>query len=209
MAMSNPQNNRYSNANGNPRGYDTTQPIDLGRVSPAAPASSREEKTSYACEAPYPTIQVSERNPKYAQIVMTYLASQNSELTSVTQYCYQNWILLAKHPKLAKDLSGIAKVEMHHIDILGQTALLLGGDPHFVYPAARRYQHWNSYFLSSVKTPKEILKLDIESEHNTIQAYMTQAEKITDPQLAAIFKRLSLDEEVHLQLFRKHLETIS
>lgn len=209
MATPHTPNNRPS-PKGVPRKFDKSQPFSLHQPFPQAPVIPQKEgKNRYACEAPYPPIQVGEKNQNYAQTVSIHLASAHSELSAILQYCYQNWILLAPYPNIASDLAGISKVEMHHLSILGRTITLLGGDPRFIAPSQNHLQPWNSNFLSYEKQIKSILLLDIQSEHDTIHAYMSLAEKLKDPYLAAIFKRLSLDEEVHLNLLRQHLGNFS
>ncbi len=166
------------------------------------------DKPTYACEAPYPPIQVAERNPRNLQYILPYFAAPHGELTALTQYCYQHWVVDAKLPDLSRDLMGISKVEMHHFDIFGRLIVLLGGDPKYAYLRNNRAAPWNGFLLSYQKDPKEMLLMNIKAEQDTINSYLRLAKELKDPYLCAVFKRLALDEEVHLNLFRKHLNEL-
>ncbi len=166
------------------------------------------EKTAYACDAPYPPVQVAERNPRNLQYILPYFAAPHGEFTALTQYSYQHWIVDAKLPELSRDLMGITKVEMLHFDIFGRLVILLGGDPKCAYLRNNRATPWNGFLLSYQKDPKQMLLMDIKAEQDTINSYLRMSQELKDPYLCAIFKRLALDEEVHLNLLRKHLNEL-
>lgn len=166
------------------------------------------EHVSYACDAPYPPIQIANKNPRNLQTILSFFSSPQGEFTSLTQYCYEHWILSTKYPELSQDLMGIAKIEMYHFDILGQLITLLGGDPKYAYLRNNRATPWNGFLVSIQKEPKSMLLFNIKSEQDTINNYLHLSKELKDPYLSAIFKRLALDEEVHLNLFRKHLSKL-
>lgn len=72
--------------------------------------------------APYPPVAVREKNPFYAALLAEDFAAATGELTAIHQYVYQSWIF-------AQRRYDIARVEMLHLDILGQLITLLGCVP--------------------------------------------------------------------------------
>ncbi len=52
-------------------------------------------------------------------------------MTAITQYLYQHFILDERRKSLASTLECIAKVEMHHLEIVGELITKLGGNPLF------------------------------------------------------------------------------
>ncbi|MBS1328178.1 MAG: rubrerythrin family protein, partial [Oscillospiraceae bacterium] len=84
-----------------------------------------------ADSAPYPPLKVTGPNIQAACRLSQALAGAKSEMTAIMSYEYQHWILASCRPELAVTVFRIAKVEMHHLDMLGQLIVLLGADPRF------------------------------------------------------------------------------
>ena len=84
----------------------------------------------YASPEPYPAVQVSAPNLTYAQMLSMPFASAKSELTTITQYTYFNWVLEPDWADLAAVYQKVAQVEMRHLHLLGQLITALGGQPH-------------------------------------------------------------------------------
>lgn len=87
------------------------------------------EKIPVAASEPYPPIKVEGKNHHYAQLLGQDLASSWGEMSAIYGYLYQHWILNKPQAALQTVLFRIAKVEMHHLNILGQLIRMLGGDP--------------------------------------------------------------------------------
>ena len=86
------------------------------------------EHTLYACELPYPEVEAAPCLAD-AKLLMPDYGGPQGELTAVTTYCFQHYITSASRPELAEALAGIAKVEMRHHALLGETVFKLGGYP--------------------------------------------------------------------------------
>ena len=151
---------------------------------------------------PYPPVKAARRNPRYAEMILPALRAQSSELTAVTTYIYQNWIFFKKYSSLADTLMKIAKVEMHHMQLLGTLVSLLGGDPRF---AEDPCQCWNGDALDYTKDLHHALKSNMEAEEAAASFYLETASKIQDPFVCAVLNRIAMDEKVHVQIFRHYL----
>ena len=80
----------------------------------------------YADSAPYPPIQVCGRNPRYASAILSNVGACNSEISAVSLYFYNSLITKEYGGDISECFHHISIVEMHHLDIFGQLALLLG-----------------------------------------------------------------------------------
>ena len=74
----------------------------------------------FCCDLPYPPVEVTCPDPACVPILRDLYAGQRSELGAITQYCYQSFLLGLRDEELSGMLRGIAIVEMHHLEMLGQ-----------------------------------------------------------------------------------------
>lgn len=79
-----------------------------------------------AADAPYPPLEVNGPNHQIVRMLAFDLASDKSEMTSVTQYMYQGWALDRAFAGIARTLERLAQVEMRHMQILGKLIRMLG-----------------------------------------------------------------------------------
>jgi bacterioferritin len=149
---------------------------------------------------PYPAITVEGPNREYAEILMGDYAGKDSELTAILQYIYGN--LVSSNVEVAQLLMCIARVEMHHFHMLGETIKLLGVDP--------RYQHmgkyWNASFVKYERDTCKILHANREDEMAAIREYRRQAARIADTNVKELLLRIARDEEVHARLLGEAIE---
>jgi bacterioferritin len=109
-----------------------------------------ETPSIYKCAypAPYPEVRVAGPNPKYAQLLLEDYAGMVSEMTAVTQYSYHHFVLEDENREAADLLSCIALVEMHHLEILAETILLLGVDPRYrTIERNNAERYWDATFV--------------------------------------------------------------
>lgn len=159
--------------------------------------------------ASYPPVSVEARNISYAQMLSSALASAKSEMSASYQYAYQAWILQEQHPFISETLMRIAKVEMFHLNILGQLTVKLGGNPKCQFIQNRRAVVWNGSMVQYTQNPREMLKADIEGEQYAADTYMRLAKSIQDGDVSALLARLSLDELQHKSVFEGFLAQLS
>lgn len=152
---------------------------------------------------PYPPIKVYRKNLKYANMILPSLRHQSSELTAITGYLYQAWILAKHHKKISDLLLRLAKVEMHHIQMLGQLITLLGGDPKFANNAC---ECWSGEALDYCKDLRQIFYSNRKAEEEAADFYLETAEQIDDPSVCAVLNRIALDEQLHAGIFKNLLK---
>lgn len=154
----------------------------------------------YSVDLPYPKVNVKEKNPNYVDLILLNFASDISEFDAIAQYVYHEIALTYENPEAAEVIKGISEVEMHHLQLLGEIIVQLGGEPGY-WIDNKKKKYWSSklvnYDLSSLKT---ILTIDIQSEKSAIKQYRDTIAKIDDENINAIIKRIILDEEYHIQL---------
>ncbi|MCW2278496.1 ferritin-like domain-containing protein [Heliophilum fasciatum] len=156
----------------------------------------------YVLPEPYPEINVSAKNPFYAGLLLDDYASQKSELNAINQYFYHH--LRFKDVGLqdiAELVVAISITEMHHLEMIGELILKLGGDPRFRGFQNNNNQYYSGEYVYYGNHVLEMLSADIEAEKGAIQQYRRHVDQIQDPFIKAILNRIIMDEEYHLKLF--------
>ncbi len=165
-------------------------------------------KIIVSAPVPYPPLTVDGPNPQIARLLGVDLASSKSEMTSICQYLYHSWVLPSTADSADSLLKRIAEVEMHHYDMLGQLIVKLGGDPKYV-AVQNRPLPWDARMVSYTRTPASAFRDDLMLEQAAIETYRRQAAAISDPHVVAVIRRILLDEEMHLLIFRRLLSETS
>lgn len=167
--------------------------------------SEKKESPRAACADPYPAIKVSGENLKYARILQQNMSSDDGELTAITQYTYQSWILHPSFPDAASVLHQIAIVEMQHMNMLGELITLLGCAPSYSFVHGRRNIFWNSSFVCYNQDTVQFLNRNVRAEQEAIDGYCRSIELIDDECITSILHRIIKDEEIHIEIFKKLL----
>lgn len=168
-----------------------------------------ETPSIYKCAypAPYPEVRVAEPNPKYAQLLLEDYAGMASELTAITQYSYHHFVLEDENRDAADLLSCIALVEMHHLEILAETILLLGVDPRYrTIGRSNAERYWDASFVFYGTALCDRLTADVAGEWAAIANYRKHQRMIDDPYVKRILERIILDELYHVVLFNRLIE---
>lgn len=160
----------------------------------------------YAMDQPYPKIQVQEPNPYYASLLQDDYSGYVSEFTAVTQYLYHHYYFGQVDEELGKLVEGISIIEMHHMEMLAQLIIQLGGDPRYGGTQSTYCQYWSGMFPGYGHTLCDRLQLDLKAEQDAIRIYRYHVQLIQDPFVKAVLERIIEDEEHHLQLFRGQYE---
>ncbi|MDQ7095692.1 ferritin family protein [Desulfosporosinus sp. PR] len=159
-------------------------------------------KCNYKVNAPYPPVRVAGPNPLYACEMLGNIADVVSEMSDVTRYFYIAVVTKPHYSWISKCFHDISIVEMRHLNIFAELALLLGADPRLW--SCRDYNRWWS--PSFIGYPPELGALiaeSIKAEEAAISKYSRQANTICDLNIVAILHRIIRDEEHHLQIFNK------
>ena len=152
----------------------------------------------YKSNLPYPEIKVEKENIEYAKLLLYPYAGIVSEDTATHLYMYQSFIL---DKKISDTLKNIAIVEMHHLELLAKTINLLGLKPEY----KANDIPWTTNYVNYNNNLKDILKINIESETLAIKNYNNLIEVIDDKYIKELLKRIIIDEEIHLKIFKELL----
>ena len=163
----------------------------------------QEEININSMREPYPPIKVMGRNPRYANILLDSYAGASGELTAITTYLYQHHDSERILPEFASLLEDVAKVEMHHLDILASLIRLLGGDCRYYGCDGTLWTAKNVHCLTG--DPCSQILAAIQAATNAITQYRHQVILIDDCHVRAILERIIRDEECHLALFKRLL----
>lgn len=137
----------------------------------------------------YPSIQVSGRNPAYAEILKVDCCGAVSELSAITQYIHSEILLSGENCEVAKVVLGIAMAEMIHLQKLGQMVELLGGKLDYrVMKNQRNAVNWTTE--------------GIASEKGAIAQYQKHLQMIKDLHVRKMIARIMKDEEYHIFLLQ-------
>ncbi len=154
----------------------------------------------YKVDAPYPPVQVDCPNPIYAREMLSNMANVVSEMSDVTLYFYISVVTKPQYSWISRCYYHVSIVEMHHLDIFAELALLLGADPR-LWSCQEQMQWWSPSFINYPHDLHRLIAESIKAEEAAISKYSRQAAIINDMNIVAILNRIIQDEEHHLQIF--------
>ena len=157
------------------------------------------EITKFASDLPYPTIDV-KGNLAQSKLLMPCYSGSNGELTAILTYCFQSYVT-PKYPDLERALMGVAKTEMLHHRLLGDTIYKLGG-----YPIMGARTYWNGSMVNYTLDPKKFLQQNIAAEEGAIMNYERTILNLDDECVKMLLERIILDEEIHIKIFKELLK---
>lgn len=158
-------------------------------------------------DKPYPEPKVVNKNLQYANLLLQEYSGVVSENSVIHLYLYQHFVLKEHYPEISKILKSIAITEMKHLELLGETITLLGMKPIYATMQNGLAHFWDSSKLNYSITLREILEMDIISEHQAIQNYQNSKRQIQDIYIQSMLQRIIEDEELHLNTFKNLLHT--
>lgn len=161
--------------------------------------------SSFSDPKPYPPIQVERQNPRYASEILSNIGACSSEISAVSLYLYNNIILTETNKEFAEIFHKISVVEMHHLQIFGQLARMLGADPRLWTYGTNRPCYWSPACNRYPRQLDALLQNCLRGEQDTIVKYRRQSEQIQDAYVADMLHRIILDEELHAQVFAEML----
>lgn len=161
-------------------------------------------------DVPFPDLSRITADSTSVKIIAPAYASECGELNSILQYEYHSVQLLQQgYAAFAERTAAIAKQEMRHLNALGNLLYRLGVAPVYVayppYPANFYTTRWVSY----AHAPQKIFIDDIAAEQGAIAAYNGMLHRLTNECVAAVIKRMLMDEEAHLAEFKGMLAELN
>lgn len=159
---------------------------------------------------PFPDISSVTADKNSVKIIAPAYASECGELNSFLQYSYHRIQLYEQgFSDFSARVERIAANEAEHLNVLGNLIYRLGAAPVYVayppYPA-------NFYAPRSVSyshIPQKIFIDDIAAESGSVNAYKGMLHRLTNEYVAAVIKRILMDEEEHLAAFKAMLEELN
>ncbi len=159
------------------------------------------ENFKFASELPYPEVQT-EENLADAKLLMPSYAGAGSELTAILTYSFQSFIS-PENGALAQALSGIARCEMKHMQLLGRTIYKLGG-----YPIMGARTYFNGSMVCYTLDPHKYLAQNIAAEEAAIVGYERTILNLHSESVKLLIERIILDEELHIATFKELLKSL-
>ncbi len=160
------------------------------------------ERNLYRSPNPYPPIRVSRPSNVYAEMMLSNMGGSNSEMSAVSLYLYNHFVTIDSG-SLSETFEKIAVTEMHHLDIFGQTAYLLGGDPRLWSKSLFTLRYWTPSYNKYYESLDALLENALESELAAIEKYRSQMSAISDSFILDNLARIIEDEELHVELFKQ------
>ncbi len=111
---------------------------------------------NYKIDAPYPPVRVNGTNSAYACAMLGNMADAVSEMSDVTRYFYVAVVAKPQYSWVSVCFHHISIIEMHHLNIIAELALLLGANPQL----CNGQKWWSPSFIAY---PREIRALIAES----------------------------------------------
>lgn len=170
------------------------------------------DKMEFSDNSPYPAVQVEAKNGRYAHAMLNNIGSRHSEISTIALYVYNSTITREAAEEISFCFHKISVVEMHHLSIFAQLALLLGADPRLWSMERKqggmnlwnsnRYgmKYWNAGYNSYTAQLPQMLKNAIAGERKAIEIYQKQCEWIKDENIRSNLERIILDEELHVKI---------
>lgn len=159
----------------------------------------------YCSKLPYPPIRVECKNPRYAACMLSNIGGRTSEMSAVAAYYYNNLQAQSCSAEIAEAFYKINITEMHHLQMFGELACLLGADPRMWEMQNNHMMYWTPAYIAYPKDLKGLLLAALEGEEETIRKYAKQARSICDPYIVAVLERIILDEELHVEILKYFL----
>lgn len=153
-------------------------------------------------DLPYPPVRIEGKNPAYACEMLSNMAAAVSEMSDISRYFYISVVSAKKSSFVSACFHSISIVEMHHLQIFAELALLLGADPR-LWSGRTQKRWWSPSFIRYPRGLRALIAESIQAEEEAILKYSRQACAIRDPNIEAILRRIVLDEERHLEIFRE------
>lgn len=179
-----------------------------GQIIAIPQGTTPKTRDKYRLPDPYPEIRVVGKNPFYAQLLLDDYAGKVSETTAIMQYVHHHMEMEATPgwQEMADLLEGVSIVEMEHMEMLGETIILLGECPRY---CDSQQQPWTPLYVEYCDfDPCSQLRADIKGEQDAIHQYRAHIQMIQDPNIQALITRIIKDEEHHIQLFTEQLSRL-
>ncbi|MDR2525744.1 MAG: rubrerythrin family protein [Oscillospiraceae bacterium] len=162
------------------------------------------EFSAFNADYPYPEVTPNGKNAAHARALLHNCAGEASEATSAMLYMYDG-IVLEKNAEIARAFRQITATERKHLELFAALAFALGADPRLWTAAQGGLRYWTPRSIPYTVAPRRALENALALEYVTIARYERQAREIRDEGVQLLLRRVLLDEQLHVELFRSLL----
>ena len=163
------------------------------------------EKFKYSAEGAYPELTGVVKNSQYARILHNLYAGRGSEMTATLQYCYQSFNSAIINKEIAEVFLHIGEVEMHHMELLANAVILLGGNPTYSNSGG----WWNGSNVYYNGNLINMINRDLRDEELAILDYKKAMAFIKNDSIDALIERIIRDEETHIEILTRLKDAVS
>lgn len=158
----------------------------------------------FALDTPYPQIRGG-CSPCDVRNIMDLYCGRSGEMTSLTQYIYNHYVIEGLDENVAFAMKKLAIVEMHHHALLGEAIVKLGGDP--IIGGSTCF--WSGSNLKYTQNPICFLQNSLQAEQNAVSNYKRAAACVNNASLSELLLRIGQDEELHIKILEELLGEIT
>lgn len=165
--------------------------------------NNHHHEMQYSLKEEYPKVNADNKrcgnNRQDLEMLQILYCSQYGEVTAIMQYLQQSFVFGYKYDEVANIIKHIAAVEMHHMELIGEAIVTLGGSAKYIN--IQEHQYWNGGMVSySCNLCKELMA-NLKSETEAYKTYLNFAERTQNYSLKALYKRIAMDEKLHIDIF--------
>ncbi|MDR2647086.1 MAG: ferritin-like domain-containing protein [Oscillospiraceae bacterium] len=165
--------------------------------------------SDFIADFSYPEIGSPKKNQTYARMILNDCGGMVSEMSSYALYEYDA-VITRGDELLSPAFQQIRNTERKHLEIFLELAFALGADPRLwevsPQPQSTKMRYWSPSRLPYAANTKVMLQNAIALERASIAVYEKQLNEIKDESVQNILRRILIDEQMHMSLFRALLE---
>ncbi len=166
------------------------------------------DKLIVADNSPYPVVRVQRENPRFAAQLTEAFGGGDGEFGTISDYVYQGIVFAKDHPEYARVFMELAKVEMHHLAMVGSMIEMLGGKLIYGHYSCNEPVYWNGADANYSRRLSDALISDLGGEQRAYAAYVSLARQSGDRYIFAVLTRIALDEMIHASLLKSMINKL-
>ncbi|MDR1735076.1 MAG: rubrerythrin family protein [Oscillospiraceae bacterium] len=161
----------------------------------------------FAADYAYPKIEVQKKDRALARLMLSNIGDDDSEASSVALYLYGSVVTATTDPEISKAFRDVLAVERTHLEVFCNLAYRFGADPRLWRPVQQsvggeKMVYWSPSRLHYATEVQTILENAIALERAQIKKYEKEIAAISEDSLILLLRRIILDEQMHIEMFR-------
>lgn len=159
---------------------------------------------NYKSDLIYPSITKKDKNVELAKNILNIYTGRNSIINNILLYLYQSSFLDENTKNIFFKL---IDVELIHAKIISKLISSLGFYPRYIYKNLENYKYFNTSYINYESNKIKIIENNIKNKEEMIMNYTELINNIDDKNIKDILKRLIIDYELHIKIFKELLTT--